>query len=292
MRKRLAELDIVKQEKESVLEDINTIQRFIQNGLIEINNGLKGKSLNLEENFSIKEKIKHIKDSVLDISAKIKGTDIHELDKIKSPDDLIKLDIFNVEDVISTLKDKRAKIISSRKDDTVLNTYSKILSLKQYYNEIKSLKKGSDILFQQQRSMEIIYSEFVKKQRDGLILFLEAISRDINDLYSFMNPAENIDEIKLIPLDEEDEFVGITLQFKFHGQSESPPHKYLSESHLNCLGICLFLASVKTFNKNNKFFILDDVISGFDTSHRARFARLLVEKFSNYQIILLTHERD
>ena len=107
-----------------------------------------------------------------------------------------------------------------------------------------------------------------------------------------MNASENVSEIELVPLDEDDEFVGITLQFKFHGKPESPPHKYLSESHLNCLGICLFLASVKTFNKLNRFIILDDVISSFDTNHRTRFARLLVERFSDYQIFLFTHEKD
>jgi hypothetical protein len=107
-----------------------------------------------------------------------------------------------------------------------------------------------------------------------------------------MNESENVSEIELSPLDEEDEFVGVTLQFKFHGRLEAPPHKYLSESHLNCLGICLFLASVKAYNKLNRFIVLDDVISSFDTNHRARFARLLIEKFSDYQIILFTHEKD
>jgi hypothetical protein len=154
------------------------------------------------------------------------------------------------------------------------------------------MKKALEILTQQQQSMELIYNEFVKKQREGLCSFLESISKDINELYLFMNDSENVSEIEMIPLDENEEFVGITLQFKFHGKSESPPHKYLSESHLNCLGICLFLASVKAFNKFNKFFVLDDIISSFDTSHRALFARLLAEKFSDYQIVMLTHEKD
>lgn len=66
----------------------------------------------------------------------------------------------------------------------------------------------------------------------------------------------------------------------------------MSESHLNCLGLAFFLTSVKAFNKTNKFFILDDVISSFDSNHRMRFANLLIEKFSDYQIILLTHEKE
>ena len=38
--------------------------------------------------------------------------------------------------------------------------------------------------------------------------------------------------------------------------------------------------------------LLDDVISSFDSNHRKRFADLLFEKFSDYQIILLTHENE
>lgn len=49
---------------------------------------------------------------------------------------------------------------------------------------------------------------------------------------------------------------------------------------------------MKTFNKENRFFLLDDVISSFDGHHRTRFIRMLAEEFQDYQIILLTHERD
>ena len=41
----------------------------------------------------------------------------------------------------------------------------------------------------------------------------------------------------------------------------------------------------------NEFFVLDDVISSFDRPHRSRFAKLLTDKFRNYQILLLTHEQ-
>lgn len=37
---------------------------------------------------------------------------------------------------------------------------------------------------------------------------------------------------------------------------------------------------------------MDDVISSFDKPHRIRFGQLLEEKFSDYQIIALTHEQE
>jgi wobble nucleotide-excising tRNase len=107
-----------------------------------------------------------------------------------------------------------------------------------------------------------------------------------------MHPDEKVEDIKLIPIEKDDDLTGITFRFKYFENEVTPPHKYLSESHLNCFGIAFFLTSVKAFNKKNKFFILDDVISSLDTSHRKRFADLLIENFSSYQIILLTHEKN
>ena len=76
----------------------------------------------------------------------------------------------------------------------------------------------------------------------------------------------------------------------FHGETVSPPETYLSESHLNCLGICLFLASAIAFNKINRYIVLDDVISSFDTTHRIKFGHLLRERFSDFQVLVFTHE--
>lgn len=292
LRKRLEELAIVKKEKDAAMEDKNTTQRIIQGALIEIETALKEKCLLLEENTALRKEIEQIKETTSTVLEKIKKASLSELGLINKPEDFIGLDIPALQDIISALAAKKEKIITGKKDDLTFTVHSKISSVRQSYNEIKSMKKASEILAQQQQSMELIYNEFVKKQREGLCSFLESISKDINELYLFMNASENVSEIELVPLDEDDEFVGITLQFKFHGKPESPPHKYLSESHLNCLGICLFLASVKTFNKLNRFIILDDVISSFDTNHRTRFARLLVERFSDYQIFLFTHEKD
>lgn len=292
LRKRVEELAVFKKEKDELLEEKSSTQRFIQNTLTEIETILKEKCLLLEENSEIKKEVEGLKGLVSKALESIKKFSLIDLVMLSAPEEFICIDNTMIQRIVFILSTKKEKIITGKKDDLVFSIHGKILSVKQAYAEIESLKRASDILTQQQQAMELIYNEFVKKQRDGLYSFLESISKDINDLYLFMNDSENVSEIKLIPLDSGDEFAGITLQFKFHSKPESPPHKYLSESHLNCLGICLFLASVKAFNKTNKFFILDDVISSFDTSHRGRFARLLIEKFSDYQIFLFTHEKD
>ncbi|MEQ7801919.1 hypothetical protein ABDJ41_19140 [Pedobacter sp. ASV1-7] len=158
------------------------------------------------------------------------------------------------------------------------------------YNEIEKQKSTLKKIEQQKNTFEILCNAFSKKQKEALDLFFKLFSSNINEYYVYMNPDESVENIKLMPIESEDEIKGLTIQYEFFNNSVSPPHKYLSESHLNCLGISFFLASVIAFNKVNSFFVLDDVISSFDSNHRKRFLDLLAEKFSSYQILLLTHE--
>lgn len=161
------------------------------------------------------------------------------------------------------------------------------------YGDINKLKYERSVLEAQSKTLETMFSEFVETQRREMSVFLKSISADINSLYQFMNSAEKVDAIELVTVDDKNgEFNGVAFKFSFHGLPVQSPKEYLSESHLNCLGLCLFLASVKAFNKKNGFFALDDVISSFDKNHRLLFARLLVEQFEKYQMLIFTHERE
>lgn len=170
--------------------------------------------------------------------------------------------------------------------------YSNISGAKEAFLKIKFFEKQKFILERQRKSLEIIYNEFVKKQKEELENFISKFSAKINEFYQYMNPGEPFQELKIITIGEDDELNGLTIEYKYNGQWVSPPQKYFSESHLNCFGLSFFLASVEAFNQNNKFIILDDIISSFDSAHRKRFADFLFEKFSQYQILLLTHERE
>ena len=169
-----------------------------------------------------------------------------------------------------------------------------IVALSECLNAFKEIEKQNKLksnIEKQRDTFEILCDDFAKKQKEALDTFFTLFSKNINDHYIFMNPDESVENIKLVPIQSDDEIKGLTIEYEFYNTAVSPPHKYLSESHLNCLGLAFFLASVEAFNKVNKFFILDDVISSFDSNHRKRFLDLLAEKFNDYQIILLTHEK-
>ena len=116
---------------------------------------------------------------------------------------------------------------------------------------------------------------------------LAVVSADVNEYYLQLHPNEGFDAIRLWTTKER----GIEFEFSFHGERVSPPPELLSESHLNTLGACLFLASARHFNQHTRFLILDDIINSVDAGHRSPLARLLRDRFGDFQLVLLTHDR-
>lgn len=193
-------------------------------------------------------------------------------------------------EILTSITARTIAIQEELKKDNKAILFSNISSAKDAFLRIKNFEKEKEVIEKQKASMEIIYNEFVKKQKEGLEDFIAKVSDKINEFYQFMNPGEQFQELRIVTIGEDDELTGITIEYKYNGNWVSPPQKYFSESHLNCFGLAFFLASVEEYNHENEFILLDDVISSFDTSHRKKFADLLFEKFSNRQIILLTHE--
>ncbi len=285
---RINELSELKKAKEELKGLQQDVVNLVNHVLSEISSLKAEKCILLKENTKHIEMFNQIHEAIISNLQEIEG-DI--LGKAIS-NNLFKVNLDTIVKVSTDFATQKKQIFEKRKDDKKFEITTKITIARQLYDGIVKLRAEEKILKDQQQTFDALYREFIKRQKEGFVAFLDAISREINDLYLFMNKDEKVDEIQLIPIGVGDDFDGITYQFKFHGDVVTPPDKYLSESHLNCLGICLFLTSVKAFNKRNKFFILDDVISSFDKNHRIRFANLLVEKFADYQILLLTHEED
>lgn len=86
-------------------------------------------------------------------------------------------------------------------------------------------------------------------------------------------------------------------------ESQADHHYILNESRLTALGLALFLAAIKIADipaylpgKEDpvdplRLLVLDDVLVGLDYDHRVPVLELLVEEFSQYQILLFTHDR-
>lgn len=287
---RIEELEKVKKERTDLDQLKSDLQSQISKSENLINGILSNTSMELEDNKLIKSFLIKVNKGLKKFESEantdiLSGQILTEISKLS----IDKNDFKELDTITSKSIDK---IQESRKGDDKSIISDKIMFSRKAYLDINRLKKSKELLEKQQYTLEKITSDFIQKMETGFKAFLNHLSRDINELYTFMNPGEPIEDIELIPIEKDGDFAGITIQFKFYDNYGSPPNKYLSESHLNCLGIAYFLTSVKALNENNKFFILDDTISSFDANHRIGFAQLLIEKFSDYQVILLTHDQD
>ncbi len=189
--------------------------------------------------------------------------------------------------LLPKIKTKMTALAETESQRLQFQVFNLIGNANRIFKDNKVLSKELDIFEAQIDTVTKIRDSFIQLQGEILQKALNAISADVDKFYSEMNTEEGIEKIRFDLVGEE----GVEFKLTFHGKDSQPPLKYLSESHLHCLGICLFLASVKLSNKVNRFFVLDDVISSFDSDHRVPLLRLLQDHFKDYQVLLFTHEK-
>jgi len=185
------------------------------------------------------------------------------------------------------IESKKTSIAETEEERRFYQDVQTLKSLRDNYARLRDIKGKIRVYESQILSLENIHQEFERKEREGLSKIIKAISEDVKEYFKFLHPGEDFDEIELVPPTEGR---GLEFRLRFYGSLISPPLKVLSESHLNSLGISLFLASSKHFNKTNAFLILDDVVSSFDINHRRSLARLMRDKFQDTQFLLFTHD--
>jgi recombinational DNA repair ATPase RecF len=202
-----------------------------------------------------------------------------EIDSLKKFSEVVQAHIGIAVKAIGVLK-------LTDKEKQIIETIEQMRDLRNQYRQYKKQSQSSRAYETQIRSLSAMFEKFVPVQNSALQSVLNKISADVGSYYAALHPKENVDQVRLRIVGEE----GIEFEYHFHGKPTHPPMKYLSESHLNSLGICLFLASAKLFNKVNRFLVLDDIVTSFDLGHRRRLLRLIKDEFKDWQIILLTHE--
>ena len=215
----------------------------------------------LSENLITIEESKLIKQGFIDLKEKISKYQNSSLEKVTSGNKIPKAETiklsandFDFQNGITT-RIKQIQEIFKKDNSAVL--YSNISASKDAFLKIKEFEKQKVILEKQRKTLEIIYNEFVKVQKEGLENFISSFSGKINEYYQYMNPDEPFQEIKIVTIGDDDELNGITIEYKYNGNWVSPPQKYFSESHLNCFGLSFFLASVNAFNnKMNLLFLM------------------------------------
>lgn len=290
LNERIEELEELDTKKNQLEEQGQRLKDILRVNVNTIDGLLKEKLFKLAQQAQLLGKVQKIKTSLKSFSIELEK-ELIDKDPIQEPSK-IHIDKKETSELAKQAQNTAKTLTESKKSNIKFQIYTKLFHAVTAYNRYKLIKKQQDILTKQQKTFQLLFDDFIKRQEDALNVFLMMFSTTIDQYYSAMNPHEKVEGIKFVPIkDKNDDLVGITIEYRFFDESKTPPIAYLSESHINCLGLSFFLASVRAFNKHNNFIILDDVISSFDRPHRTRFAELLADKYCDCQILLLTHEQ-
>lgn len=122
-------------------------------------------------------------------------------------------------------------------------------------------------------------------QERAISRVLAEISQSVASYYERLHPGEGFTALELVA-----DQGGFEFQMRFRDEAVSPPRLLLSASHMHSVGLVVFLAAAKRYNRISRFILLDDVVNSFDAEHRAELAELLIHEFADWQILLLTHD--
>jgi energy-coupling factor transporter ATP-binding protein EcfA2 len=146
-------------------------------------------------------------------------------------------------------------------------------------------QKELDILLPRlERTLEIVEEER-RRFTDGV---LAEIAQEVGRLYEAVHPGEGLHRINL-ELDPKKR-ASLEIGADFRGLAGTPPQAYFSDSHLETLGLCIFLALAARDDPARTILVLDDVLSSVDEPHVERLLGMLyVEALKFRHCLLTTH---
>lgn len=166
-----------------------------------------------------------------------------------------------------------------------------INSIRVQYEQLQESILASEELERLQAALQEAYDTARLTRIEFTQDILDDIATECNRLYSFIHPGEPI-AISRLALDQ-GRRASLNQAAMFEGHNNVPPQAYFSESHLDTLGFCFWLALAKRESPNaNVVVVLDDVFTSVDAQHINRIAQLITDEAINFaQVIATTHQR-
>jgi len=159
-------------------------------------------------------------------------------------------------------------------------------SLSDYEDSDAAAKDLEAVLPKLDKVLHVVEGER-KKYTDSILC---DISTRIGEFYEAIHPGEGLNKI-VLALDAAKRG-SLEIATEFAGRQDTPPQAYFSDSHLDTLGLCVFLALAERESPEQKILVLDDVLGSVDEPHVERVIGLIYDISQNFQhAIVTTHYR-
>lgn len=185
---------------------------------------------------------------------------------------------------------KKTAITSER--ENVERDLNQLNAIKQQYATLTNTEKTSNekqvLTDKAKKALDVVRQARIKYTQK----ILDTVAAECNRLYAVIHPNESI-AISSLRLDP-DKKASLLQGATFGTSSDVPPQAYFSESHLDTLGFCFWLAVVKHENPDGQVVIvLDDIFTSVDAAHIGRISDLLADESKHFaHIIITTHSRN
>lgn len=234
---------------------------------------------------NLKEDLKKLSDSANQSPIDIKIRPFEEVYKEIFNQEVGK---FLQEDGFNWLRCEQQKLVLTERDKIavqIIDLLTKSAEIKEKFIELSKKLKARELIAEQVNN---IYNCFLETKHAEVQKVYNALQSDFSHYYQILHPGEEQRDIKLVVKPERRGSAEI--RSTFYDRENEDPRGFNSEAHLDSLGLCIFLAFVKHFNRNFPLVILDDVIFSIDATHRNRVSDLLYNEFADCQFFITTHD--
>jgi ABC-type dipeptide/oligopeptide/nickel transport system ATPase subunit len=161
-----------------------------------------------------------------------------------------------------------------------------VMARKTWQANSDSLKALGRLVPRLEKALEIIEEE----RREFTDRVLSAIADEVGRLYEVVHPGEGLNKVSL-ELDPKKR-ASLEIEAGFYGK-RAAPQAYFSESHLDTLGLCIFLALSGMDKPEETILVLDDLLSSVDTRHMERVLDLFCSEVRKFRhCVVTTHHPD
>lgn len=187
----------------------------------------------------------------------------------------------NVAAVVETVKKEHESLTTQLAQlNAVKRDHDAALRAREEAEQQLQLKKVLQSMYELARRTRIQFTQTI----------LDAVADECDRLYARIHPDEPLGGVRFA-LDEEKRG-SLHQSGRFGDHDGIVPQAYFSDSHLDTLGFCFFVAVAKYTTGGRTTLIIDDVFTSVDLSHIKRILHLLLDEAASYhQIILATHQR-
>lgn len=200
-------------------------------------------------------------------------------------DEILIVNAYKLKDKIDYIQIKLNKVL-----DDKMKSLNQMNALKNHINAINIYNTNGLKLQKQVGKLKTLLNVFESIRKNYVNNLLSEISTDVQNFYSKIHPCESLGNVKFSVKSNAKASIEFTGQFE--SKPDILPQIYYSESHLDTLGLSIFLALAKKYSDENSIVVLDDVISSVDQKHMRRIIDMISDEYENFnQLIITTHYR-